>query len=125
MSGPKPMPIPIVVRPRLGTLPDRCLAAQVGVSLSTVARWRYALRIPAHTQHATTQRYLAVLATHPRGVTAHEIAVALGVTRQAAHAMLTRLAKNGLVKREQRPKITPYMHAPVLWHAKEKEHSNT
>ena len=118
MRGPIPIPIPPAVRHRLGTMPDRCLAAQVGVSLSTVARWRYALRIPAYTLHATTQRYLAVLAAHPHGVTAHEIAVALGVTRQAAHAMLTRLARQGLVRREHRPKITPYMAAPIVWHVK-------
>mgnify|MGYP001565296465 CR=1 FL=1 len=124
MSGPVPIPIPPAVRHQLGTLPDRCLAAQAGISLSTIARWRYALRIPAHTHHATTQRYMAVLAAHPHGVTAREIAAALRVTRQAAHAMLTRLAYNGFVTREQRAKITPYMLAPVLWHAKEKEHGN-
>mgnify|MGYP001592307544 CR=1 FL=1 len=124
MSGPIPMPIPIVVRALLGTMPDRCLAMHSGVSLSTIARWRYALRVPAHGMRATTQRYLAALAVHPCGATAHEIATALGVTRQAAHAMLTRLAYNGFVTREQRAKITPYMLAPVLWHAKEKEHGN-
>ena len=124
MSGPVPIPIPPAVRHQLGTLPDRCLAAQAGISLSTIARWRYALRIPAHTHHATTQRYMAVLAAHPHGVTAREIAAALGVTRQAVHAMLARLAQRGLVTREPRPKITPYMPAPIVWHVKEKEPSN-
>ena len=124
MPGPKPIPMPAAVRQRLGTMPDRCLAAQTGISLSTIARWRYALRIPAHTQHATTQRYLDVLAAHPHGVTAREIAAALGVTRQGAHAALVTLAHRGVVRREQLPKITPYMRPPVRWHAAKKEPSH-
>ena len=124
MSGPIPMPIPDGIRSRLGTMPDRCIAAQAGISRSTIARWRYALRVPAYTLHATTQHYLRLLAAHPGGLSAREIAAALGVTRQGAHAALVKLAHRGVVRREQLPKITPYMRPPVRWHAAKKEPSH-
>ena len=124
MSGPRPIPIPSGIRPQLGTMPDRCVAAQTGISLSTIARWRYALRIPAYTLHATTQRYLRLLAAHPGGLSAREIAAALGISRQGAHAALVKLAQRGVVRREQFPKITPYMRPPVRWHAAKKEPRN-
>ena len=66
-------------------------------------------------------RCLAALAAHPHGVTTREIAAALGVTRQGAHAALVTLAHRGVVRREQLPKITPYMRPPVRWHAAKKE----
>ena len=115
MSGPKPMPLPATIRPQLGTMPDRCLSAQSGVSLATIARWRTALGIPAYATHATTQRYLALLAAHPHGLLTVQIARALGVSRQAVHQVFQRLVKQGEITRQIEPPRAPSRFKAIRW----------
>ncbi len=52
----------------LGTMPDRCVAAHLGVSVTRVFRGRTALGSPAYRTHAASQRSLDVLDAHPEGL---------------------------------------------------------
>ena len=115
MSGPIPMSIPPGIRQQLGTMPDRCLAEQLGVSLSTIARWRIALGIPAHARHETTARYLILLAAHSNGLLTVQIARTLGVSRQAVHQVLQRLAHEGHITSETQMPTTQFTRPPIRW----------
>ena len=112
-SGPKP--ISATIRMQLGTMPDRCLADLGGVSLATIARWRAARGIPAHARHATTQRYLALLAAHPNGLLTVQIAQELSVSRQAVHQILRRLATQGEITRQIEPPRAPRVRKSIRW----------
>ena len=115
ISGPKPMPIPHDIRLQLGTMPYRCLTAQSGVSVTTIARWRSGLGIPAHAGHEKTRRYLALLAAHPNGLLTVQISRALGVTRQAVHQILQRLEEKGDITRQIGPPRAPWTRKAIRW----------
>lgn len=88
----------------LGTAPDRVVAIQHGMPLSTVAHWRrragiapyrFKSRVPVGQRGVPA--YLALLAQHPEGLRACHVAMALRISREAVRTMLPRLAARGLV----------------------------
>ncbi len=98
-----------------GTMPDALLAPLVGVCPSTIFRRRRAAGVPAYRHHRSIQRYLTLLHTHPDGLCTPALGRMLGVTRQAAHQLLRRLAREGLVLGQQaRTKTTGVQ--PIVWH---------
>mgnify|MGYP001571898841 CR=1 FL=1 len=99
----------------LGSAPDRVIARQRGVSLSTISRRRWEARIPAYARHATTRRYLDLLAAHPEGLTTRAIAERVGVTRQAVHIVLKPLVRKGWVRAEHVPELHQAGLAPTVW----------
>ena len=99
----------------LGSAPDRVIARQYGVSLSTIWRQRQEAGIPAYTLHATTRRYLELLADHPEGLTTRAIAERIGVTRQAVHVVLKPLVRKGWVRAEHVPDLHHAGLATIVW----------
>ena len=87
----------------LGTTNDAGVAEQTGIPASTLCHWRRKQHIPAYRLARTTARYLALLRTHPEGLTARQIQAALGSTRQAAFFMLHALCRRWLVERHAIP----------------------
>ena len=58
--------IPAAIRSRLGTMPDRVIAAECGVSIRTVGLWRESLGIPAYMpERVWTKREVRLLGTMP------------------------------------------------------------
>ena len=100
---------------RLGTAPDSVIGRQYGLSTSTVARRRWEARIPAYALHATTKRYLDLLADHPEGLSTRAIAETIGVTRQAVHGTLKPLVRKGWVRAEHVPGLHQAGLAPTVW----------
>ena len=81
----------------LGTVSDAGVADQVGIPASTLCHWRRDKHIPPYRLARSTARYLALLRTHPEGLTARQIQDALGATRQATFYMLHSLRRRGLI----------------------------
>lgn len=75
-------------------------ASRFQVSLSAIRRWRLRLAIPAYYHHQAYAEVLAILQAHPEGLSGAEIARVRGVSRQAAHQVLTQLRAEGRAEKQ-------------------------
>lgn len=91
---------PTELQQSLSTATLSTTADRFGVSLTAIRLWRLRLGIPAYYHHQAYDETLAILQSHPEGLSGAQIARLRGVSRQAAHQVLAQLRAEGKVEKQ-------------------------